>query len=220
MQVRFARTRWAILGAALAVLVGGMAYAAIPHSGTKVITACYAKTDGALRVIDAQAGKTCKDTEKKLTWSAAPGIVKIEDLAGKACTTQDGKGTVRVAKGSIGASEGGFYYRNLALQCRVAWPADGTACDDGRTLTTGDVFQDGECAGTPPSCDDADDGTDDSYDADADQCVHVDFDVDDDGFRSDEGDCNDNNALVNPDQPEVVGDGQDNNCDGTIDEGS
>jgi hypothetical protein len=49
-----------------------LAYAAIPNSSTGIITGCY-KTSGTgagqLRVIDAQAGKTCATGEAKLTWS-------------------------------------------------------------------------------------------------------------------------------------------------------
>ena len=38
-------------------------------------------------------------------------------------------------------------------------------------------------------------------------------DADGDGFEGDD-DCNDDNAAVNPDAEDVVGDGVDNNCDG------
>jgi hypothetical protein len=59
-----------IVGAVLsAVLVGGVAVATIPHSGTNVYTACVAKTDGATRIIDAQAGQDCKKSERTVTWS-------------------------------------------------------------------------------------------------------------------------------------------------------
>ena len=58
----------ALVGAAVAAIVvsGSLAIAAIPHSTTKVITGCYLKTSGTLRVIDKQANKTCKTTEIEL----------------------------------------------------------------------------------------------------------------------------------------------------------
>ena len=51
-----------------ALASGGLAYAAIPaNDGT--ITACYTKSGGALRVIDAEGGQTCKGNETQLTWN-------------------------------------------------------------------------------------------------------------------------------------------------------
>jgi serine protease len=44
-------------------------------------------------------------------------------------------------------------------------------------------------------------------------------DVDQDDWCVEEGDCNDNDATVNPSAAEVCGDGIDNNCDGNTDEG-
>jgi hypothetical protein len=44
-------------------------------------------------------------------------------------------------------------------------------------------------------------------------------DADADGFSVVQGDCNDTDASINPGATEVVGDGIDNNCNGTIDEG-
>jgi len=43
------------------------------------------------------------------------------------------------------------------------------------------------------------------------------FDRDGDGFTICGGDCNDNNADINPDATEIC-DGVDNDCDGMIDE--
>ena len=68
----------ALAGAAVATIVvsGSLAIAAIPHSTTKVITGCYLKTTGTLRVIDKQANKTCKTTEIELSWNQQgnPGL--------------------------------------------------------------------------------------------------------------------------------------------------
>jgi hypothetical protein len=60
-----------VVGAALILMVGGaMAYAAIPSSG-KVFTACVTKTNGAVRLIDAEAtpAQSCKSSEIKTTWN-------------------------------------------------------------------------------------------------------------------------------------------------------
>jgi hypothetical protein len=61
--------RWLIGAAVVAVAVTvGAAYAAIPGSnGT--IDGCYEKATGKLRVVDAEAGKTCKKSEEPIAWS-------------------------------------------------------------------------------------------------------------------------------------------------------
>ncbi len=45
------------------------------------------------------------------------------------------------------------------------------------------------------------------------------FDVDNDGFTTCQGDCNDNNATINPAATEVLCNNVDDNCNGTVDEG-
>ena len=55
--------------ATMTIAGGGVALASIPSSSTAKFTGCVAKQGGALRVIDAQAGKKCKSSEKKITWS-------------------------------------------------------------------------------------------------------------------------------------------------------
>jgi hypothetical protein len=60
-------TRALILAAALAVAAGlGVASATIPSSGGKIF-GCYAKSGGALRVV--QAGQKCKSGEQSLFWN-------------------------------------------------------------------------------------------------------------------------------------------------------
>ena len=66
---RWGRRTLVTLAAALAVLVvgGGVALATIP-GGDGVIHSCYAKSGGALRVIDASV-TNCKSTETSLDWN-------------------------------------------------------------------------------------------------------------------------------------------------------
>src|SRR3954452_4806789 len=63
------RVRLPLLLAAVAQAVGALAQAAIPNSSTKVISTCYATSNGALRVIDRQAGATCTSSEKLLEFN-------------------------------------------------------------------------------------------------------------------------------------------------------
>lgn len=60
---------------AAAVVAGSGAtvavFAAIPHSTTGIISACRANSDGAMRVIDAQAGAVCEETETAINWASA-----------------------------------------------------------------------------------------------------------------------------------------------------
>jgi len=59
-----------VAGIAVAGLVAGTgaAIAAIPSSTTATYTGCVAKSSGALRVVDAQAGKKCTSKEKTISW--------------------------------------------------------------------------------------------------------------------------------------------------------
>jgi hypothetical protein len=61
-------TRGLALALVFLLAAGGVAAAAIPASNG-VITGCYSKTTGALRVIDAEAGATCAKSEKRVTWN-------------------------------------------------------------------------------------------------------------------------------------------------------
>ena len=60
----------AVAATLVAVVGTGVGVAAIPASGTGVITACYKKSGGNVRVIDAQAGAVCDpNNEKLLNWN-------------------------------------------------------------------------------------------------------------------------------------------------------
>jgi hypothetical protein len=60
-----------VIGALAGVLLGavGIGWAAIPSGGGSVISGCYEKRTGVLRVIDAEAGKTCTQWETPISWS-------------------------------------------------------------------------------------------------------------------------------------------------------
>jgi hypothetical protein len=63
------RPRAAVVAAAISLVGGGAAIAAIPSTTTGQITACVHQSTAAVRIIDAQAGKTCNGTETMLNWS-------------------------------------------------------------------------------------------------------------------------------------------------------
>ena len=95
------------------VISSSFAIAAIPNSSTKVITGCYLKTSGTLRVIDKQAGKACNTkTEIELSWNqqgvkgdagpqGLPGAVGAPGPAG--ANGVDGSAGPQGPKGDTGA---------------------------------------------------------------------------------------------------------------------
>ena len=96
---------------------------------------------------------------------------------------------------------------------------EGTECydddGDGYTEDEGDCNDARDDIG--PEMDEIDgNGIDDDCDGAVDLTV---YDGDDDGYTEDAGDCDDSEATVHPDAPELA-DGLDNDCDGTIDEGT
>ena len=77
MRFPIRRRRLLVTGAVSAIglaLAAGIAYATIPDSAG-VIHGCYQKVDGQLRVIDQQAGASCRPSEQQLDWNqtGAPG---------------------------------------------------------------------------------------------------------------------------------------------------
>jgi hypothetical protein len=99
------RGRLLVLGvvAAVAAVAGAFAYAQIPSS-TGVITACYSKSGGQLRVIDADSA-SCGKSETKLTWNqqgvaGSPGLPGTngtngtDGVSGWQVVTESGAATV------------------------------------------------------------------------------------------------------------------------------
>ena len=75
MKTRYASPRRLVAAAVVVIALfvcGGVALATIPGSNG-VISGCYVKDGysgaGKVRVIDAQAGKTCNSTENALSWN-------------------------------------------------------------------------------------------------------------------------------------------------------
>lgn len=60
--------RIGLLAAAVALAGSAIAYAAVPGTGG-LISGCYEKRTGVLRVIDAEAGKTCTSRETPIGWN-------------------------------------------------------------------------------------------------------------------------------------------------------
>ena len=63
-----AHLRTVLLTAGVLVVVGGVAYAAIPDSNG-LINACYDNTTGAVRLVDAQPGNCAKTGETGISWN-------------------------------------------------------------------------------------------------------------------------------------------------------
>jgi hypothetical protein len=87
--MRFASSRALIVvGAALALGIGGgIAIADVP-SGDGTITACMLKPGGTIRLIDAEGGATCKKTEQKVEWNAE-GQPGTDGVSGYEIVTRD-----------------------------------------------------------------------------------------------------------------------------------
>lgn len=90
-----------VVGVVVGAVVAGSvaAWAAIPHSQTGAVTLCVTST-GTVRVIDAEAGKTCKTTERTVTVGAkgatgpagATGVTGATGPAGSGYVVVDGDG--------------------------------------------------------------------------------------------------------------------------------
>ena len=150
------RARWLVAGVALtAAVTAGIAYAAIPDPGG-VIHSCFTKSSGAWRVIDADAGQTCKSNEAPLDLYSKGGA----DLAFLDTPEADARYLGRTAKAADSDKLDG-------LDSAAFLAADGTAADseklggfparvyvigqgvlynDGANLADGGTFEFGCCA--------------------------------------------------------------------------
>jgi len=61
--------RITVMAVVLVLSSGMIVSASIPDSGTGLVSACMAKSTGAVRLIDAQAGEACKKGEALVTWN-------------------------------------------------------------------------------------------------------------------------------------------------------
>lgn len=64
-----------VLVVGLVIGFGTITFAEMPHTDTKLISACRDNSTGSLRVIDAQASETCDTGETSLTWSGAQSAI-------------------------------------------------------------------------------------------------------------------------------------------------
>jgi hypothetical protein len=99
----------ALVTIVVGLAAGSIAYATIPDS-SGVIHGCYTNT-GALRVIDTDAGATCRANETALEWNQTgpPGLSGYEQVIG---TWAGGTDTVKTAVASCGSGKkvlGGGY---------------------------------------------------------------------------------------------------------------
>lgn len=75
------RLRLFLVAAGVAAAAGGAAYAMIP-STSGLVSGCYSNRNGALRVIDAEAGAACVKGETAISWSQnAPAAYSAVNVA-------------------------------------------------------------------------------------------------------------------------------------------
>ena len=96
-----------LLLAAAIFAVAGVAYASIPNNG--VITACYGKSGGALRVIDSTV-TDCKSKETKLEWN-------LTGPAGQA--GQDGVSGYEIVTNDKPFGDVNFDFGSVSVDCPV-----------------------------------------------------------------------------------------------------
>jgi hypothetical protein len=131
-------------GLALIVASGGVAFAAIPSSDG-VLTGCYSKTTGQLRLIDAEAGATCAKYEKLVTWNQAgqPGLDGEDGEDGEDGTDGVNGATNVVVRKKIfsgSASTPGAAIRDTAM-CQPGERATGGGFDAGGNGSDMVIFQ-------------------------------------------------------------------------------
>jgi hypothetical protein len=140
VRLRLTRSRVAILVVLAALLGAGVGYAAIPHSTTGVISGCYEKNTGLLRVINAQDGKSCTRFEAPLTWSqqGPQGVPGLRGLQG-----EQGLQGIDGVKGQDGAAAPAQHIEVETVYTNHGYGALGggltvdVGCDPGWVMTGG-----------------------------------------------------------------------------------
>lgn len=120
MPQKILRTRRGVLIATAAIVVvlaiaAGVAYATIPD-GSGVIHGCFTTSNGALRVVDTDAGGTCKKGESPLNWNqtgpqGSPGQNGTADAFGLI----EANGTVNPASKNV--SQGNVTHPQTGVYC-------------------------------------------------------------------------------------------------------
>lgn len=237
MLTRVVRSRWfaAMVGATLAAVVAGGSAVLADHQSDGAIHGCVKNRGGALRIVS-DPSQCDPKTETAIAWDrqgldGAQGLPGNLALAGQQCPAGHAVSGFDAAGDLVcsfmgdlqDADADGDGYKVGAGDCDDANPGvnpgaaevnDGIdndcdsavdepappnpTCDDGNPYTADEVQQDGSCAHTRLPADDDADGFDKP--------------------EVDGGDCDDSDATINPDAPEVAGDAKDNDCDGAVDE--
>src|SRR6266540_5783286 len=100
----------------LGLVAGGVAFAAIPDSGTGVISACYSQSKGTFRPIDAEAGETCKSSETLIEWNKQGPAGATGATGPTGATGATGATGPAGATGATGTGIGGSCSTNHAIQ--------------------------------------------------------------------------------------------------------
>jgi hypothetical protein len=131
-----------LLLAALAALLAGVAYATIPDADGQ-IDACADRGAGQLRVINAQAGATCKNSETPLSWSTVwprgcgrPSVATGHWSAGKAPSPQPASPPASTRSRSPGA--GALRHLRHRRRRNGHWPGRNSPPYQGEILAVAD----------------------------------------------------------------------------------
>lgn len=243
MIQRILGSRIAIGVASALIATGAVSVgSAFASHDTNTIHACKS-AGGTLRLVEASSD--CTNKELALEWNiqgpqgpqGEAGMPGISPAAGTSCP--EGEFVTGIATdGTLVCGAVG----NDGVGGGDATDADGDGfttaagdCDDGEPAMNPGAVEvadglDNDCdgdidEGTTVDCNDGDPYTTESYDAATGSCMYLPLsgaDFDNDGFVASQvggDDCNDGDPAINPGAPEVA-DGVDNDCDGTVDEGT
>jgi hypothetical protein len=129
MTMKTSATRLLLIAGAMVAFGAGISYAAIPGTDA-VISGCYEKRTGLLRVIDVEAGKKCTQWETPITWSQQYVAGEGLTLTGNVFSVADG--SLKAADFST-VDEEGLTSDNIKNES-----LSGTDLENG-TVTDGDV---------------------------------------------------------------------------------